>query len=97
LQESLTSHLLDENKQAGLGAKMPVFYVLLFDRKGAFGAPVTPSVDVQATADLGLVDKTSAAPFQGTVPIADHEFGVAARRTPDLAPETGVAVLRTEF
>jgi hypothetical protein len=53
-------------------------------------------VDEKALADQDLVGKTGAGPYQGTVTITDRPFGFAAVRTPKLAPDTGVVVLRSE-
>jgi hypothetical protein len=97
LQEALKTHLLDDLKAGGNVGKMPVYYVAVFDKTGVFPAPLTPDVDEKALAELSLVAKTASGPAQGTLPIADRSFGFAAVRTPRLAADTGVVVLRTEF
>jgi hypothetical protein len=97
LQEALKTHLLDEAKAAGNEGKLPVFYVAVFDRAGVYPAPLTPDINEKALASEGLAAKTEGAPVQGTLTIADREFGYAALRAPKLAPDTGVVVLRTEF
>jgi hypothetical protein len=43
------------------------------------------------------VNKTAAGPAQGTLSLTDRAFGWAAVRTPKLAPDTGVVVLRSEL
>jgi hypothetical protein len=97
LQEALKTHLLDVAKAAGDEGKIPVFYVAVFDRSGVFPAPLTPDINEKALAGEGLVAKTASGPAQGTVTIADRDFGYAALRTANLAADTGVVVLRTEF
>ncbi len=97
LQEALKTHLLDEAKAAGNEGKLPVYYVAVFDNAGVYPAPLTPDVNEKALADQGLEAKTANAPVQGTVTIAERDFGFAALRTPKLGPEAGVVVLRTEF
>jgi len=97
LAESLKDRLLDEAKAGQNDGKMPVFYVAVFDKSGVYAAPLTPAVDQKALADQDLVAKTASGPAQGTVSITDRGFGWAARRTPKLAPDTGVVVLRSEM
>jgi len=96
LQEALKTRLLDEAKAAGEEGKLPVYYVAVFDKAGVYPAPLTPQVDEKALAAQDLVAKTAAGPSQGTITITDRGFGFAARRTPKLAPDTGVVVLRSE-
>ncbi len=97
LQEALKTRLLDEAKAAGNEGNLPVYYVAVFDHGGVYPAPTTPDVDTKALVAQDLVAKTAGAPYQGTTSIADRGFGVAALRTPSLAPDTGVAVLRSDF
>jgi hypothetical protein len=96
LQEALKSQLLDQAKAAGQEGKIPVFYVSVFDKTGVFSSPVTPDVNTKALAGLDLVGKTAGGPVTGTIDIADRPFGYAAVRTPKLAPDTGVVVLRSD-
>jgi len=96
LQEALKTRLLAQAKAAGEEGRLPVYYVAVFDKSGVYPAPLTPQVDEKALADEDLVGKTASGPFQGTVTITDRAFGFAARRTPRLAPDTGVVVLRSE-
>jgi hypothetical protein len=97
LQESLKDRLTDEARKSGDEGKIPVFYVAVFDKTGVYSAPLTPPVDEKALAEQGLVEKTAAGPTQGSLPITDRAFGWAAVRTPHLAPDTGIVVLRSEL
>jgi hypothetical protein len=97
LQESLKDKLADEARRTGNEGKMPVVYVAVFDKSGVYPAPLTPAVDEQALGQQDLVGKTAAGPAQGTLTITDRAFGWAAARTPRLAPDTGVVVLRSEL
>jgi len=97
LQESLKDQLTEQAKKSGDELKMPVFYVAVFDGAGVYSAPLTPPVDEKALSEQDLVGKTASGGAQGTVTITDRAFGWAATRTPGLAPDTGVVVLRSEF
>jgi hypothetical protein len=96
LQESLKDRLADEAKAGQNDGKMPVFYVAVFDKTGVYTAPLTPPVDEKALVEQDLVSKTAAGPAQGTLSVTDRSFGWAAVRTPKMAPDTGVVVLRSE-
>jgi hypothetical protein len=96
LQEALKTHLLDEAKAAGQEGRIPIYYVAVFDKAGVYAAPLTPEVDTKALAGQNLAAKTAGGPYAGTVTIDDRAFGLAAQRTPKLAPDTGVVVLRSE-
>jgi hypothetical protein len=97
LQESLKDRLTEEARKSGDDSKMPVFYVAVFDKTGVYSAPLTPPVDEKALSGEDLVGKTGSGAGQGTLTITDRAFGWAAARTPKLAPDTGVVVLRSEF
>jgi hypothetical protein len=97
LQESLKDQLTDQAKKSGDEGKIPVFYVAVFDKSGVYSAPLTPVVDEKALTEQSLVDKTAGGPAQGTLGITDRAFGWAAVRTPKLAPDTGIVVLRSEL
>ncbi|HEY8088283.1 MAG TPA: hypothetical protein VIF09_10570 [Polyangiaceae bacterium] len=97
LQESLKDRLTDEVKKSGDVGKIPVFYVAVFDGTGVYSAPLTPPVDEKALSDQGLLEKTAGGPAQGSLSITDRAFGWAAVRTPHLAPDTGIVVLRSEL
>lgn len=96
LQESLNDRLVDQAKKGG-DSKLPVFYVCVFDKSGVYCAPLTPPVDEQALASQDLPSNTASGVHRGTLTITDRAFGFAAERTPKLAPETGVVVLRSEL
>jgi hypothetical protein len=96
LQEALKTRLLERAKAAGEEGKLPVYYVAIFDKSGVYPAPLTPQVDEKALADEDLAGKTAGGPFRGTLTITDRAFGFGAERTPSLAPDTGVVVLRSE-
>jgi hypothetical protein len=97
LQESLKDRLTEQAKAEHNEGKIPVFYVAVFDKSGVYSAPLTPPVDEKALADQDLFSKTAGGPAQGTAAITDRAFGWAAARTPKLAPDTGIAVLRSEL
>ncbi len=97
LQEALKTRLLDEAKAAGNEGKLPVYYVAVFDRRGVYSAPTTPAVDDKALAEQDLVAKSASGAYEGTASITNRGFGVAAQRTPTLASDTGVVVLRSDF
>lgn len=96
LQEALKTRLFEASKAAGTEGKLPVFYVAVFDKSGVYSAPMTPQVDDEALAAQDLVAKTAGGPATGTLSITDRAFGYAATRTPKMAPDTGVVVLRSE-
>jgi hypothetical protein len=95
LQEAYKTRLLDQAK--GNEGKLPVYYIAVFDKKGVYPAPMTPLVDEQALAQQDLVAKTASGPIQATITITDRTFGFAAMRTPKLAADTGVVVLRSDL
>lgn len=97
LQEALKDRLVEEAKGSGNEGRLPVFYVAVFDRSGVYPAPLTPQVDEKALAAIDLVGRTASGDAQGTAAITDRGFGWGAARTPKLAPETGVVVLRSEL
>ncbi len=96
LQEALKTRLLDEAKAAGQEGKIPVFYTAVFDKSGVYAAPLTPEVDAKALGTQDLVTKTATGPVTGPLTIDDRPFGFAAQRTPQLAPDTGIVVLRSD-
>jgi hypothetical protein len=97
LQESLRHDLAEQllkNKDTG---KLPVLYVMVFDKSGVYAPPMTPPVNEKALSDLDVVGKTAGGPIHGVVSITDRDFGYAAIRVERLGPETGIAVLRSEI
>ena len=97
LQESLRHELSEKLRTEGDTGKLPVFYVMVFDKSGAYGAPHTPDVNEKAMADQDVVTKTANGPASGTLKITDRDFGWAAQRVPKLGADTGVLVLRSEL
>jgi hypothetical protein len=97
LQESLKDRLTDQAKASGDERKIPVFYVAVFDKSGVYAAPLTPPIDEKALEGENLVAKTASGPFRGPLNITERAFGFAAQRTPKLAPDTGIVVLRSEL
>jgi hypothetical protein len=97
LQESLERDIKQKLLDSKDMGKMPIVYVAVFDASGVYTAPKTPQVNEKALADQHLLDATKAGSAKGTVTITDRAFGWAATRTPSLAPDTGVAVLRSEI
>lgn len=97
LQQVLKEHFQTDLRQSGNTGKMPVFYVAVFDASGVYSERTTPKVDEQALEDAKLADKTKTGPYEGTATITDRAFGYAAKRTPKLAPDTGIVVLRSEL
>jgi hypothetical protein len=97
LQESLKDRLADRAKASGDEGKIPVFYVAVFDKSGVYSAPLTPQIDEKALQAQDLVAKTEGGACQATLNITDRAFGYAAQRTPKLAPDTGIVVLRSEL
>jgi hypothetical protein len=93
LQEQLRHDL---QEKAGNG-QIPVLYVMVFDKTGAYGARATPAVNEKAMADLDLVSKTASGAASGTVEITDRGFGWAAARVAKLGADTGVLILRSEL
>ena len=97
LQDTLRQRMSDDLEKSHSTAKLPVFYVMLFDPTGVYGTPLTPAVNENAMRDLDLASKTASGPAQGTVTVDDREFGWSAARAPSLGPSMGIAVMRSEL
>lgn len=97
LSESVEREVKAKLLESKETTKMPIIYVAVFDASGVYTAPKTPQVNEKALADQNLLEATKNGPAKGTVTITDRGFGWAAIRTPSLAPDTGVAVLRSEI
>jgi hypothetical protein len=77
---------------------VPLVYVFAFHGPKVYGAPVTPLVDAQTLEGLDLLRTTdNGLLFQQQLDITERGYGVAARRTPKMGPDAGVAVLRSEI
>lgn len=97
LQDAMKQKMNDDLAKRNDHAKLPVFYLMLFDASGAYGPPMTPEVNETQVKDLDLVSKTASAPAQGVVNISDRDFGYAAMRLPSFGADIGVVVLRSEI
>jgi hypothetical protein len=97
LQETLKRDLQDRLIREGDKGKLPVVYVFVFDKDGAYGARGTPAPDEKALNELNLSAKTAAGPVDAPLMIADRPFGYAAARVPKLGPDVGIVVLRSEI
>jgi hypothetical protein len=97
LQESLKRDMQEQLVKSGDTGKLPVIYVLLFDKDAVYGARGTPPVDETSLKEAGVFEKTAAGPAEGSLTITDRAFGWAAVRLPRLAPDLGVVVLRSEI
>jgi hypothetical protein len=98
LEEALKSDMLSEALRAGdKNVKLPLVYVFVVAGSKVYGAPVTPLVNTETLQKLDLTSKTAdGATFHQTLEITGRGFGVAARRAPQMGPDIGVAVLRSE-
>lgn len=97
LAETLKHDLQEKLLNSDNKGKMPVLYVGVFDKSGAYGAPQTPPANEKALSELDLVGKTSGGVATGTVVLTERPFGWAAIRTPKLGTDLGVFVLRSEI
>lgn len=97
LQDTLRQRMSDDLEKSHSTAKLPVFYVMIFDPTGVYGTPLTPAVNEKALKDLDLPAKTAAGPAQGTITVDDRDFGYAAARAPSLGTNMGIAVMRSEL
>jgi hypothetical protein len=79
------------------GEKEPLIYVYMVVGKAAYGAPVSPEVNMKAIADLDPLSKTKGDEvFSTTVDVTGRGFGLAIKRVADAGPDVAVAVLRSE-
>lgn len=92
LQEAAKQELAELAKRDGLRS-VPLLYVFAWKGGKAYGGPMTPDVNAEALEKLDLAAKTASGPWSGTVEITGRTFGAAAQRTPELAPDAGVAAL----
>jgi hypothetical protein len=87
----------EQLKASGDTGKLPIFYVAIFDKTGVYSAPFTPEVSEKALTEADLVGKTAGGTYSAPINITDRDFGYAAKRTPQLGPDVGVVVLRSEL
>lgn len=97
LQDTLRQRMSDDLEKSHSTAKLPVFYVMLFDATGVYGTPLTPLVNEKAMKDLDLAAKTATGSVQGTITVDDRDFGYSAARAPSLGGNMGIAVMRSEL
>jgi hypothetical protein len=77
--------------------KEPLLYVYVLVGKSAYGAPVTPEVNVKKIADLDpLAQAKSEEVFAQKIEVTGRAYGLAVKRTPTLGAEVAVAVMRSE-
>jgi len=97
LSETLKHDLQEKLLQSDDKGKMPVLYVGVFDKTGAYGAPQTPPSNEKTLSEMNLPEKTQSGVASGTLTLTDRAFGWAAARAPKLGPDVGVFVLRSEI
>ncbi len=79
------------------GEKEPLVYVYIVVDKAAYGAPVSPEVNMKTVADLDPLSHAKADEvFSQTVEVTGRGFGLAVKRVSDAGPDVAVAVLRSE-
>ena len=97
LQDALRAKIEDDLTKTKSTAKVPIFYVMIFDTSGVYGTAMAPDVNEKALKDLDLVAKTAAGAAQGIVNVSDRDFGWAAARAPSLGPNMGIATMRSDL
>ena len=79
------------------GEKEPLIYVYVVVGKAAYGAPVSPEVNVKTIADLDPLPRTKGDEvFSQSLEVTGRSFGLAVKRATDVGPDIAVAVLRSE-
>jgi hypothetical protein len=77
--------------------KEPLVYAFVVVEGEAYGAPITPDVNLRAVRDQAFTKKAVGdAPLRVELEITGRDFGAAYLPTPALGPATGIAVLRSE-
>ncbi len=97
LQETLRRDIQDALLRSGDTGKMPIVYVLLFDKAAVYGARGTPPIHEKTLGEMDLTSKTAGGTTDGSATIDGRVFGWAAARVPKLGPETGIVVVRSEI
>lgn len=96
LEESLRDKIKGKLMDQGKG-KMPLLYVYIVVDKQVFGAPVAPQVNADAIAKLSpMANVKGGATLTRALTVAGRDFGLAVAAAPNLGPNVGVAVLRSE-
>lgn len=97
LQDTLRARMEGEIDKAKSTAKVPIFYVMIFDASGVYGTTMAPDVNEKAMSDLDLLAKTAAGPAQGVVNVSDRDYGWAAARAPSLGANIGIVTMRSDL
>lgn len=97
LQETLKREVQDKLMRDNDKGKLPILYVMIFDKNGVYGARGTPAPNEKALTEVGLTAKTTAGPFDAPIMLDDRAFGYAAARVPKLGSDVGIVVLRSEI
>jgi hypothetical protein len=97
LQETLRRDVQDGLLRSGDTGKMPIVYVLLFDKAAVYGARGVPPIHEKTLGGMDLVGKTADGTADGSALIDGRPFGWAAARVPKLGAETGIVVIRSEI
>lgn len=94
LETALRSDVLSSTKEGG---KVPLLYVYVLVDGGAYGAPISPSVNGDAILKQKPLEKASAAaPFSVPLEIEGRQFGLAVVPLAPIGKGAGIAVLRSE-
>jgi hypothetical protein len=87
----------DLGTEANQTENEPLVYVFVVVGPEVYGAPASPEVNREAVAKLDLIGKTQGeATYSSPLSITGRDFGVAAKRAPDLGKNVAIAVLRSE-
>lgn len=94
LETKLRSAIRSARKE---NEKEPLLYVYVMVDKDFFGAPVSPEINARALGEQNLTGKASGtAPVSIELEITGRQFGAAYKAFPELGPNVGVVVLRSE-
>lgn len=94
LETALRSDVLTNTKEGG---KVPLLYVYVIVDGGAYGAPISPTVNAEAILKQKPLEKaTAAAPFAMPLEIEGRQFGLAVVPLAPMGKGAGIAVLRSE-
>jgi hypothetical protein len=98
LERQMQSDLRNDASKEQKPSKMPLLYVFAVMGDKAYGTPVSPDVNMKAIEDLKLSSKLQGdAVWHSRIEITNREYGVAAKKAPDLCDTCAVAVLRSEI
>lgn len=91
LQDALRRHLVDTAEDKKRAA--PLVYVFFARGEKAYGGAVTPDVDAEAVAKLGLPAKVQGEVYESTLTVEGQTFALVAKRAPDLDKDTVLVLL----